>query len=328
MWNCHNDLVDENSYTVDRANRAFHYVPNDNRSKEEHRFEDRIPHLLVFTHRYNLFDCSVSASNSTSPNLHTLAENAKATVKAYSRIWSDLHFVYLSDEDCIDALNRTEPGLIPFFNDVKLEGMFKADLCRVAYLCLHGGYYFDVDILVVRPFVAPRNATFVTVKGEGSPDGSDFRGFFQAFLAAEKDNAIVRLSLRMMLETLSGKRPSPSGLYLGPGSLMGAWMEVKNITDLSNTKNDDNDTYLLQEINLNDRRQVSMYKNLADVLGSVTGSDLLQHVPGGHEDDCKLSTGTWNVCNYAVLDEVDGSLYFYSRVLGTSYCGVCISTAS
>lgn len=124
MWNCHNDLVDENSYTVDRANRAFHYVPNDNRSKEEHRFEDRIPHLLVFTHRYNLFDCSVSASNSTSPNLHTLAENAKATVKAYSRIWSDLHFVHLSDEDCIDALNRTEPGLIPFFNDVKLEGAF------------------------------------------------------------------------------------------------------------------------------------------------------------------------------------------------------------
>ena len=217
---------------------------------------------------------------------------------------------------------------VPQIHNHLLAGMFKADLCRVAYLCLHGGYYFDVDILVVRPFVAPRNATFVTVKGEGSPDGSDFRGFFQAFLAAEKDNAIVRLSLRMMLETLSGKRPSPSGLYLGPGSLMGAWMEVKNITDLSNTKNDDNDTYLLQEINLTDRRQVSMYKNLADVLGSVTGSDLLQHVPGGHEDDCKLSTGTWNVCNYAVLDEVDGSLYFYSRVLGTSYCGVCISTVS
>ncbi|KAL3775533.1 hypothetical protein ACHAW5_001552 [Stephanodiscus triporus] len=323
-WNCYNDLVDENSDTVDRAKRLFEYDPNDNRSKEEHRFDDRIPHLLIFTHKYNIFDCSVTASNSTSPNMYTLAENAKATVKAYSRIWPDLHFVYLSDNDCIDALNRTEPGLIPFFNDVKLEGMFKADLCRVAYLCLHGGYYFDVDLLVVRPFTAPKNSTFVTVKGEGSPGGSDFRGFFQAFLAAEKDHAIVRLSLRMMLETLSGKRPSSSGLYLGPGSLMEAWMEVQNITDFSNTKNDDYDTYLLKEINLNDQLQVSMYKNLSDVLMSETGSDLLQRVPGDHEDDCKLSTGSWNVCNFAVLDEGDGSIYFYSRVLGTTYCGVCV----
>ena len=132
MWNCYNDLVDENSDTVHRANRLFDYAPNDNRSKEEHRFEDRIPHLLIFTHKYNLFDCSVSASNSTSPNLHTLAENAKATVNAYSRIWSDLRFVYLSDDDCLDALNRTEPGLIPFFNDVKLEGALKHRLSILA----------------------------------------------------------------------------------------------------------------------------------------------------------------------------------------------------
>ena len=27
------------------------------------------------------------------------------------------------------------------------QGMYKADLCRSAYLALHGGYYFDVDVL-------------------------------------------------------------------------------------------------------------------------------------------------------------------------------------
>ena len=26
-------------------------------------------------------------------------------------------------------------------------GMYKADICRAAYLYLHGGYYFDVDVL-------------------------------------------------------------------------------------------------------------------------------------------------------------------------------------
>jgi hypothetical protein len=25
--------------------------------------------------------------------------------------------------------------------------MYKADICRAAYLYLHGGYYFDVDVL-------------------------------------------------------------------------------------------------------------------------------------------------------------------------------------
>jgi hypothetical protein len=66
--------------------------------------------------------------------------------------------------------------------------MYKADLCRAAYLTLHGGYYFDVDLLVVRPFVAPNNASFVTVRGSGFPRD----GFFQAFLAVEKGNDIVR----------------------------------------------------------------------------------------------------------------------------------------
>lgn len=123
-WDCYNDLVDENSDTVERARRLFDYATYENRSKEETELGDRIPHLLIFTHKHNLFDCSVSASNSTTPNLYTLAENAKATVRSYSRIWSDMHFVFLSDDDCVDALNRTEPDLIPFFNDEKLEGAF------------------------------------------------------------------------------------------------------------------------------------------------------------------------------------------------------------
>jgi hypothetical protein len=44
------------------------------------------PHLLIFTRKddIDIFNCSVSASNLTmSPNLHTLAENAKATVRVY-----------------------------------------------------------------------------------------------------------------------------------------------------------------------------------------------------------------------------------------------------
>lgn len=32
-------------------------------------------------------------------------------------------------------------------NPSSTQGMYKADICRAAYLYLHGGYYFDVDVL-------------------------------------------------------------------------------------------------------------------------------------------------------------------------------------
>ena len=354
IWRCYNDLVDENYDTVFRANRLFNYAPQNYSSSrviaekvEEERTDEedsRIPHLLIFTHKYDLLNCttisaytnettSTTTTSSQPPppnNIYTLAENVKSTIKAYSRIWhNDMHFVYLSDTDCITAINATEPELVPHFISNSLEGMFKADICRIAYIYIHGGYYLDVDLLVVKPFVAPPNVTFVTVKGEGQTDGTDFRGFFQAFIAAEKHNSIIRQSLSIMLDILSGKRQTKNNMYLGPGSLMEAYMEIMNITHISmynnNNDNDNSGIYLLQEVNLNNNEQTSKYANLSNILLSSNSDDsLLQRVPLSHTEDCVLSTGGWNVCNYVVMDDVDGSMYFYSRVLGTSFCGVCL----
>ena len=128
-----------------------------------------------------------------------------------------------------------------------------------------------------------------------------------------------------------GKRAAKNNMYLGPGSLMEAWIEVMNITDISmsnnnNDNNNDSGVYLLQEVNLNNNEQTSKYTNLSNILSSSSSSDsdLLQRVPSSHTQDCVLSTGGWNVCNYVVMDDVDGSMYFYSRVLGTPFCGVCL----
>ncbi|KAL3789074.1 hypothetical protein ACHAW5_009813 [Stephanodiscus triporus] len=187
--------------------------------------------------------------------------------------------------------------------------MYKADICRAADLTLHGGYYFDVDILVVQPYVAPADAKFVTVKGSGFPTF----GFFQAFFAAEKDSAIARHSLKVMLEALSGERSQ--GEWLGPTALMEAWMEVENVTNASSVNFDVNNVHLLTEVHLANPTDVSKYQTVSDSLASINGFSLIQRIPRGYGDDCQYQTGA---CDYAVLDEADGRIYFYSRVLGTT----------
>jgi hypothetical protein len=85
------------------------------------RGHDKIPHRLVFTHYKNLLDCSLWESNETSPQLYNLAMNVRATLDAYRNIWPDLEYVFLTDDDCINAIEEVEPGLVGWFN--ALDGM-------------------------------------------------------------------------------------------------------------------------------------------------------------------------------------------------------------
>lgn len=128
-------LVHENSATAERARRLPNCMMEENQSSAS----PRIPHRLIFTHKDNLFNCSKSASNSTPLELYTMAENAKETVNIYSQIWDDLEFVFLTNDDCIHALNQTEPGLIPWFNNANLAGMCVSKMivysCVRAFLC-------------------------------------------------------------------------------------------------------------------------------------------------------------------------------------------------
>ena len=164
----------------------------------------------------------------------------------------------------------------------------------------------------MRPFVAPENATLITVKGDGFPKD----GFFQAFLAAEKGNPIVRHSLDVMLKLLM--KNGPSSKYLGPMSLMEAWVQLENVTNATNAKIDSNGVYLLAEVNLNDQQSTKQYNRLRDVLKTKNAFEVMQRVPSIHGDRCQFSGGA---CNVIVLDELDETLYFYSRVLGTKWCG-------
>jgi hypothetical protein len=257
--------------------------------------EPRIPHRLIFTHQYNLFDCESSRDHLT-PALHMLAANARQTVALYREYWREpeAEVVFLSNKDCLQLLSKTEPLLIVFF--LKEEGMFKADICRVAELYQNGGYYFDVDLLAIHPVSPAVSVGFASVRGTGWPNG----GFFQAFTASAPGHPIVKKSLDILLELYEGKRNRKNG-WLGPITMQMAYEQY-----LSETSPDvvSWDLLLLDEVHISSARGKTSPKFL---------STLPQQYP--YPEPFVRSI----VCNYVVYDE--STQYFFSRVNGTDYCG-------
>jgi hypothetical protein len=123
-WNYYSKISYENSDMSSRV-RNFTSDPPPPIS------ESNIPHRLVFTHFADLFDCTRSAANSSSPLLYNLAENAKHTVNLYAEIWYDVEYVFLTDDDCVTVVNEAMPELVRWFENPMLEGdcSYRSNLC-------------------------------------------------------------------------------------------------------------------------------------------------------------------------------------------------------
>lgn len=155
----------------------------------------RIPRRLVFTYKTNLLETKI-------PPL--LYDNVMESISRYkNKIPNGFKVDFLDDADCRAAVQRTEPALVPYF-DAEKHGMYKADICRVATLYEHGGYYMDIDLQVADPptFDAPVN--FATVREPA--EGYHVPGFFQAFLATTPGHPVLRTALYTMLEYYNGTR--------------------------------------------------------------------------------------------------------------------------
>ena len=111
-WKYYTDLPFEN---LDTAIRVRDYT-SDPAPVEE----GNIPHRLIFTHRKNLFSCENSVA---SAQLFNLAENAKATVNAYAKIWNDLEYVFLTDDDCMQTVEEVKPELVKWLKSPTFKGM-------------------------------------------------------------------------------------------------------------------------------------------------------------------------------------------------------------
>jgi len=128
-------------------------------------------------------------------------------------------------------------------------------------------------------------------------------------MAAEAGNKIVGRSLQTMIGQLNGTRPKRH--LLGPVALEEAWMEAEHVGiweaehgDNNGNKNEDN--HFLRESPIDDLQNRKLPN---------------QNPPTGYGDPNSRCLYTrFNYCNFAVMDESDDTIYFYSRIQGTVGC--------
>jgi hypothetical protein len=184
-------------------------VPIDMRGPPSQDF--KIPRRMIFTHKRNILETK------DPPHLY---ENVLNTIQKYREAWGDPNAPvwFLNDTDCLSAIYAAKPALLNYF-DLEVHGSWKADICRVAALYLTGGYYFDVDMLVVQPWKHDDNVTFATVM---NPEKTRY---FQSFLVSEPQGPILKKSLSRML-LFYENRISRQGVLLGPDTMKWAFESV------------------------------------------------------------------------------------------------------
>jgi hypothetical protein len=163
-------------------------------------------------------------------------------------------------------------------------------------------YYFDVDLLVVHPFVASPSNKFVTVKWAWYNVDQQF---FQAFIAVAPKNKIIKKSLDIMLEILSGKRAKRGGgaMHMIGKAMQDAWAELAEEDTRIASQGRDKEVFLLSEHRIGENHYAKLPTQPNEGMPGYT--DI--------------------TCNFVVAADDEDSVYFYSRIVGTEYCGKPLS---
>ena len=252
-----------------------------------------VPLILWFTYKHNILQAK---------DPEHLYKNVLKTISSYATVFkehannttritvaTDIQVHFLDDQDCYRVINEAHSELtVHFLNET--NGSFKGDMCRSAALYLYGGYYFDVDMELVTPYVVNEatNTSFVSVL---SPDK---RVFFQSFIASTARNPILQSAFKFMIDYYEGRHDActrQNRCLVGPQTLMDAYQSVaegpSGKRSTSTIK-----TVLLQE--------APLFPSLYPAFPRRQGRDI------------------W--CNHIVHDPVEQTVYFYSRVEGSQNC--------
>ena len=240
--------------------------------------EPKIPHILYFTHKDNLLEVK-------KPELHY--KNVMKTINLYKAAWNDTDgskttVKFLVDNDCVNLIREAEPRLVPHFESEK-QGMFKADICRVAALWLTGGYYFDVDMETIKPMIYDNipECSFGTAY---TPD--KFDGFFQSFLVAAPRHPVIKKVMSVLLDNYENSKDK---MLLGPKTMAAAYDE------LHFDREEPFDVCLLEEGYLTTRHMERVFPLVPRPMGNRP------------------------MCNLGVYSRVHRDVFFYSRFVGSSW---------
>ena len=204
--------------------------------RNESRRGPSIPRRLIFTYKYNLLN--PSEDDPPFDESDPLTANVLNTIDRYKQYWKevdemehtsnpDVTISFLSNEDCIQVIQKVQPKLVKHFTKEK-RGDLKADICRIAELLQFGGYYFDADISVVEPInlhelpiqeeeisdpitqlkhleqrsdmILPKEDDVVTFATVVNVQGV----FFQAFMAAMPNHPTIQRALDYILAYYEG----------------------------------------------------------------------------------------------------------------------------
>lgn len=170
-----------------------------------------IPDKLIFNYRFNLL--TASAGRLSAPE-RRLADNVRRTISLFSGL-SSLDVLFYDDKQCRSALLEYSDALGPELAkrfDQEGDGRLRSDMCRLAQLHRHGGYYFDTDIGLrfdLRTLVEP-STTFVTCTTTTAFPQNP-AGFFQAFVGAAPRHPLLARALDHHLGWYASKERGDRG---------------------------------------------------------------------------------------------------------------------
>jgi hypothetical protein len=265
----------------------------------------KIPRRLIFTHRFDIL-----ASKRPS-HLYT---NVRHTIEAYAKAWNqssdEIDVLFLDDTKCRRLINAVEPRLVvPFLSES--FGAYKSDICRVAALYVHGGYYFDCDLEVVNVLEPDAHIDFLTA------DMLHKSGqFYNAIIATPPSSPVLRSAMNSMLDDW----------YQVP-SLLVKYNVTKFTMSVYNSQAYRND---VKSVLARTRRRSARHVNMGCITLRI-GYDQHVNTTSGwilHEEQNNhpvlypslYRKSSEKKCNYIVHDHKTRIPYFYSRLIGTPKC--------
>mmetsp|Transcript_43879 Transcript_43879/g.80415 ORF Transcript_43879/g.80415 Transcript_43879/m.80415 type:complete len:309 (+) Transcript_43879:64-990(+) len=152
--------------------------------------ESLIPDKILFNYKENLL---VGSARSKYPEFQ---QNLHKTIKLHPHT----QVVFYDNGECARAIKRVHSQELREAFEREETGMFKSDICRLAMLWEHGGYYFDNDMEVLTDVrrILPANISLSSVLALARCNRPN--AVFQAFVAAMPKHPAIMEALHRTLE--------------------------------------------------------------------------------------------------------------------------------